>query len=101
MRRPLLAIATNLAGLAEVSFRRQSRPDSLSANITAHDPNATSSLIRTAWHSHSSRSQDGSLSGIAPSLFLGGTCNGASSYSESELLRLSAHLRSCVPWRNR
>lgn len=34
-------IARNLAGLAEVSFGRQSRLDLLLASITARDPNAT------------------------------------------------------------
>jgi hypothetical protein len=33
-----MRIATNLAGLAEVSFRRLSRLDLLAASITARDP---------------------------------------------------------------
>jgi hypothetical protein len=38
----LWPIAANLAVLAEVSFRRQSRRDLLAASITARDPNVWS-----------------------------------------------------------
>jgi hypothetical protein len=39
---PTLPIAANLAGLAEVSCRRQSRHDVLAASITARDPSRKS-----------------------------------------------------------